>query len=129
MAAEQQMIDLQTQLNTIADRIQTQSNTATAKQTAILQKVEQTENLKGGIWNTILTERFEINHKLKWTNDRERKIRFNQLAAADTGLQTAITKLYTLEEQKSFTLGKAEYQRKLYRSTELLMLHYANNPA
>lgn len=127
MITRQQMIDLQTQLNQIALEIQMQSNLATLRQTQILQKQEQLENQKGGIMNTVLNERFEINNKLKWTNDTQRKIRFNELASSDTAYQTALTELYTLEERKSIALAEAEYQRKLYRSTELLMLHYANN--
>src|SRR5690348_6653137 len=123
MAADIQMINFQTTLAQIAAAIQTQSNLAAARQTQILQKQEQIENLKGGLMNTVLNERFEINNKLKWTNDVQRKIRFNQLAAAAADYQTAIAQLYALEEAKSTALAEAEYQRNLYRSTELLMLH------
>jgi hypothetical protein len=129
MPTEQQMLDFRTQLNEIADRIQIQSNIAAARQTRILQKQEQLENLKGGLMNTVLNERFEINNKLMHTNDTTRRIRFNELARTDPDYQTALAEYYTLEEQKAAALAEAEYQRKLYRSTELLMLHYAANPA
>ena len=129
MPTEQQMLDLQTTLNDISALVQTQTTLAAALQTRILQKQEQIENLKGGLMNTVINERFEINNKLKHTNDTTRRIRFNELAAADPGYQTALSELYTLEEQKHAALSEAEYQRKLYRSTELLMLHYANTPA
>jgi hypothetical protein len=129
MPTEQQMIDLQTQLNQSADLVQSQATLAAALQTQILQKQESLENLKGGLMNTILNERFEINNKLKHTNDTTRRIRFNELAATDAAYQAALAEVYALEEQKSLALAEAEYQRKLYRSTELLMLHYANNSA
>lgn len=37
----------------------------------------------------------------------------------------ALAELYAPEEQKFIAPGEAEYQRKLYRSTELLMLLFA----
>ena len=126
-ATEQQIIDLQTELNNIAAAIQTQLNLIASKHTAILNKMESLENLKGGLLNTVLNERFEINQKLKWTNDTQRKIRFNELAATDVDYQTALNDLWTLEEQKAQAQAEAEFQRKKYRAIELVMEFYSRN--
>lgn len=129
MADEQQMLDRRAELNRLAAQIQIHSAAAAARQTELARQQETVENLKSGLLNRVLNERFEINNKLKHTNDAQRRIRLRELAATDAPYQTALARLYALEEQKSLALAEAEYQRNLYRSTELLMLHGANQAA
>jgi len=129
MTNEENVLACKNMCNDFAANTQTQINLIATKQTAINQKLEEIENLKGGIWNTVLNERFEINNKLKWTNDLQRKIRFNEIAAENVDYQDALSALWTLEEELKIAQGEAEYQRKLFKSTELTMQFYAANPA
>jgi hypothetical protein len=129
MPTEQQMLDLQAELNNIAAAIQTQLNLAATGHTAILNKMETLENLKAGLLNTILNARFELNNKLMYTNEDQRKVALTELKANDVDYQKARDELWTLEEQKKQAESEAEFQRRKFRAAELMMLFYANrNP-
>lgn len=129
MPTEQEIQTRQAELVTIADEVRTQINLTATKTTAINSQMESVENLKAGLLNTILNDRFEINNKLKYTNDDQRRAALIALRQTDADYQAAQTALWTLEEEKKIAEAEAEYQRKLYRANELALLFLANNPA
>lgn len=123
---EEKINELQNQMENIAVEIKNQTLLAAAKNSRILDKMEILENLKGGLLNQVLNARFEINNKLMYTNDDQRRLALNRLKAADFDFQTAQSELWTLEEQRKTHEAEAEFQRKKFRATELAMLFYAN---
>lgn len=127
MPTESQIIELQNELNDIAAAIRAQVNLIGAKTTAILNKMETLENLKGGLLNAVLNARFEINNKLMYTNDDQRRLALNRLKSDDTAYRTAQNELWTLEEQRRQAEAEAEFQRKKHRAAELVMQFYANS--
>ncbi len=76
--ANQQIIsNLRDELDRLAANIQTQLNLAASRAAAIEIKTDAVENLKDGLLNRVLNERFEINQRLKYTNENQRRAEAN----------------------------------------------------
>lgn len=129
MATEQQVNTYRTELNNKAQEIYDNLILLQSFEAALENTESELEGMTAAFMSDIANERFEINNKLRYTNDDQRKAALieaqqqsadYQIILADrrAGIQNAVGKKAIIEQT-----------RKEFRAQELVLLWYANNPA
>ncbi len=77
----------------------------------------------------IFNERFEINHKLKHTNDDQRRVRLIELQNERADYKTLVAARRNSIQAQAGIAARIEMQRKSFKAKELTLLYHSNNPA
>src|SRR5215213_6043799 len=117
MPTEQQMIDLQNELISIAQTIQTNINLTVTQQNAFEAAKAQKEEIGANILSAIAA------NNLIYRNDDQRKSAFIEAKALSNYYQTARANERAALAEKTETEAGIELNRKTYRARELLMLY------
>lgn len=86
------------------------------------------EAMKAAIVSNVANARFEINGKLQFTNDDQRKSAVIETQNADAQFQSAVVARRNLIQSAAGKKATLEQQRKEFRARELVLLYHANNP-
>ncbi len=129
MASNEQIItNLETELQTLAETIETAQLNLSDTITAIEEANEEIETRKATMMSSIFNERFEINLKLVYTNDEQRKVRLIELQNADLVFQNFVSVRTTLAATSATQKADIEKNRNLHRAKLQVLVYYANLP-
>ena len=129
MLTEPQINDLQTELDALAQNIHDDSLLLAEKQTEQHEIDDEIEQIKAALMSKIFNERFEINHKLKHTNDDQRRVRLIELQNERADYKTLVAARRNSIQAQAGIAARIEMQRKSFKAKELTLLYQANNPA
>ncbi|MGI8849354.1 MAG: hypothetical protein ACR2HT_04220 [Pyrinomonadaceae bacterium] len=129
MLTEPQINDLQTELDTLAQNIHDDSLLLAEKQTEQHEIDDEIEQIKAALMSEIFNERFEINHKLKHTNDDQRRVRLIELQNERADYKTLVAARRNSIQAQAGIAARIEMQRKSFKAKELTLLYHSNNPA
>ncbi len=127
-ATEKQISDLNDELTALAGTIETDSNSLAQTIAAIEEANEEIETRKAQMMGDIFNERFEINLKLKYTNDDQRRVRLIELQNADANFQTFVSVRSTLAATSAAQKAAIEKNRNLHKTKLLVLQYFANLP-
>ena len=127
-ATEKQISDLNAELTTLAETIESDSNSLANTIAAIEEANEQLEIRKAQMMGEIFNERFEINLKPKYTNDDQRKVRLIELETANVPYQQFISVRRTLAATSATEKSVIEKNRNLHKAKLSVLQYYANLP-
>ena len=127
-ATEKQISDLNDELTALAGTIETDSNSLAQTIAAIDEANEEIETRKAQMMASIFSERFEINLKLKYTNDEQRRVRLIELQNGDVNFQTFLSVRSTLAGTSATQKAGIEKNRNLHRAKILVLQYFANLP-
>jgi hypothetical protein len=128
MLTEQQINDLQTELAALSQNIHDDSLELAQKQTEQHEIDDEIETIKAAIMSEIFNERFEINNKLKYTNDDQRKVRLIALQNERADYKTLVVARRNSIQAQAGIAARIEMQRKSFKAKELTLLYHANTP-
>lgn len=129
MASNEQIItNLETELQTLAETIETAQLNLSDTITAIEEANDEIETRKATMMSSIFNERFEINLKLVYTNDEQRKVRLIELQNADLVFQNFVSVRTTLAATSATQKADIEKNRNLHRAKLQVLVYYANLP-
>lgn len=124
---EQQISNWKTELENLAAAIHNNCVTLADDMTARSNLENQIEQERNSKIAQVAEARFEINNKLRYTNDTQRKLALAELEEADANFQALISGELTLREEIADMKALIEYDRKRFRAVELQMLYHATN--
>ncbi len=127
--SEQTILNLRTELDTLAANIEATQNNLAETLEAISEADEQLETMKAAHLADVLNARFEINHKLKFTNDDQRKTETVARINGDANFIAMQTARKTLIATQAAQKAEIEKNRNLHKSRILVLQFYANSPA
>ena len=125
---EQEMLNLRNQLVATAGAIQTNLNAIESKNQDAIEAEDEMQTVKQSLMLDVMNQRFEINNKLMYTNDDQRKAALQIALDAHEDYQNLKSSRAVKIVEKVLLESEVEYKRKEFRANELLMLYYANNP-
>ncbi len=128
MLTEQQINDLQTELAALSQNIHDDSIELAQKQTEQHEIDDEIETIKAALMSEIFNERFEINNKLKYTNDDQRKVRLIELQNERADYKTLVVARRNSIQAQAGIAARIEMQRKSFKAKELTLLYHSNNP-
>lgn len=128
MLTEQQINDLQTELAGLSQNIHDDSILLAKKQIEQHEIDDEIERIKAALMSEIFNERFEINNKLKYTNDDQRKVRLIELQNERADYKTLVVARRTSIQTQAAIAARVEMQRKSFKAKELTLLYHANTP-
>lgn len=129
MLTEQQINDLQTELDTLSQNIHDDSLLLAEKQTEQNEIDDRIETIKAAMMSEIFNERFEINNKLKYTNDDQRRVRLIELQNERADYKTLVAARRNSIQAQAGIAARIEMARKSFKAKELTLLYHSNNPA
>ncbi|MCY7346377.1 MAG: hypothetical protein LH614_09190 [Pyrinomonadaceae bacterium] len=113
-------------VSTLADAIRSDSSSIASK-FADQQAIEdEMQTIKHAALSEVLTARFEINLKLRYTNDDQRKIAVEEMLTDDVNCQGLKVQRSVKVVEQSLLLSEVEYQRRRHKSLATLVLFLAN---
>lgn len=127
-ATKQEIDDLTGKLETLAQTIHDDSISLAETIAAIDESIEEIETMKATHLAAVLSDRFEINNKLKYTNDDRRKVAVQELLSNDANynaMKSAQTKLVAAQAERRAAIEK---NRNLHKSKLLVLQYYASLP-
>lgn len=124
-----QMQMYKAQLDDLAAAIQSKVNLIESKRQDEIAIDDEMESLKIAAMMDVMTARFEINNKLMYTNDDQRKAATAQALDANEDYQMLKSARSVKIVERVLLESEVEFQRKSFRALELQMLFHANNPA
>ncbi len=127
MLTEQQINDLQTELAALAQNIHDDSLLLAEKQTEQHEIDDEIERIKAALMSEIFNERFEINNKLKYTNDDQRRVRLIELQNERADYKTLVAARRNSIQAQAGIAARIEMQRKSFKAKELTLLYHSNN--
>ncbi len=127
-ADEKQITGLEDALAALADAIQNDSVSLSNTIAAVEEANNEIEMRRAVMMGAIFNERFEINLKLKYTNDEQRKVRLIELQNADVNFQTFISVRTTLAGTSAAQKAAIEKNRNLHKAKLQVLVFYANLP-
>lgn len=128
MLTEQQINDLQSELDALAQNIHDDSLLLAEKQTEQNEIDDEIETIKAALMSEVFNERFEINNKLKYTNDDQRKVRLIELQNERTDYKSLVAARRNSIQTQAAIAARIEMQRKSFKAKELTLLYHANTP-
>lgn len=128
MLTEQQINDLQTELAALSQNIHDDSIELAQKQTEQHEIDDEIETIKAAMMSEVFNERFEINNKLKYTNDDQRKVRLIELQNERADYKTLVVAHRNSIQAQAGIAARIEMQRKSFKAKELTLLYHANTP-
>ena len=128
MLTEPQINDLQTELDALAQNIHDDSLELAQKQTEQHEIDDEIETIKAAMMSEIFNERFEINNKLKHTNDDQRQVRLIELQNERADYKSLVAARRTSIQAQAGIAARIEMQRKSFKAKELTLLYHANTP-
>lgn len=128
MLTTQQINDLQTELAALAANIHDDSLALAEKQTEQHEIDDEIERIKAALMSEIFNERFEINNKLKHTNDDQRRARQIELQNERADYRQLVAARRTSIQTQAGIHARIEMQRKSFKAKELTLLYHSNNP-
>lgn len=129
MLTQQQINDLQSELDALAQTIHDDSILLAEKQTEQHEIDDRIETIKAAMMSEIFNERFEINNKLKYTNDDQRRVRLIELQNERADYKTLVAARRNSIQAQAGIAARIEMQRKSFKAKELTLLYHSNNPA
>ncbi len=128
MLTQQQLNDLQTELDALTQTIHDDSILLAEKQTEQQEIDDEIERIKAAMMSEVFNERFEINNKLKYTNDDQRKVRLIELQNERADYKTLIVARRNSIQAQAGIAARIEMARKSFKAKELTLLYHANTP-
>lgn len=128
MLTQQQINGLQTELDALAQTIHDDSLELAQKQTEQNEIDDEIETIKAAMMSEIFNERFEINNKLKYTNDDQRKVRLIELQNERADYKSLVVARRNSIQAQAGIAARIEMQRKSFKAKELTLLYHANTP-
>ena len=128
MATEQQINDLETALETLANSIYNYEISLSRNLEAITEADENLETIKAAHLSDVLTARFEINNKLQYTNDDQRKVAVIEALNNDANYIAMETARKTLIQTQSAQKAEIEKTRNLHKAKLLVLQFYSLAP-
>jgi hypothetical protein len=125
-ASQQQINDLQTELNAISQTIYDVSIDLSETAVAIEEATDELETRRTAFMSQVFNERYEINNKLKHTNDDQRKVRLIEIENADTDFQALKSARSTLAATSAAQKAEIEKNCNLHKTRLLVLQYYAN---
>jgi glycogen debranching enzyme len=125
-ASQQTIIDLQAELETLADSIYNDSINLSETAAAIEEANDEIETRRAAFMSQIFNERYEINNKLKYTNEDQRKVRLREIENADVDFQALKSARSTLAATSAAQKAEIEKNRNLHKTQLLVLQYYAN---
>lgn len=129
MTTEAQINQMSANLNLLASNIAGDLTVLAQKESDIAEIEAEIETMKAAIVSDVANRRFEVNNKLQFTNDDQRKSAVIEAQEADANFQTLIIGRRTAIQTAAGKRALIEQQRKEFRAQELVLLWHANNPA
>ncbi len=129
MPTEQEMSDYRNELDALAASIQTNLNLIGSKDQDRTALEDEMQSLKYAALSEVLTARFEINQKLQYTNDDQRKIAVEEMLTGDGNYQNLKVSRSVKIVEQSLLSSEVEYLRRRHKSLATLMLFFAQNRA
>lgn len=128
MLTEQQINDLQSEFDTLSQNIHDDSILLAEKQIEQHEIDDEIERIKAALMSEIFNERFEINNKLKYTNDDQRRVRLIELQNERADYKTLVVARRNSIQSQAGIAARIEMQRKSFKAKELTLLYHANTP-
>lgn len=122
------ILDLQDELITLAAQIETDALALALTTEAIEEANGEIETKRAAMMGEIFNERFEINLKLKYTNDDQRRVRLIEMQNTDQDFQAFISARSTLAQTSAAQKAAIEKNRHLHKTKLLVLQYYANLP-
>ena len=113
--------DAQAALIVTAEAERTQRNLAQTKRVTVAEKQIEREIINAALMTDILAARFEINNKLVYTNDDQRRIALVEAQVASVDYQATLAAETTAQTERVTADAQAELHRKTYRADELML--------
>ncbi len=129
MLTQQQINDLQSEFDALSQNIHDDSLLLAEKQTEQHEIDDEIEQIKAALMSEIFNERFEVNNKLKYTNDDQRRVRLIELQNERADYKTLVAARRNSIQAQAGIAARIEMQRKSFKAKELTLLYQANNPA
>lgn len=117
------------QLGDLALSIQHKANQIESKRQDEIAISDEMETIKMAAMLDVMTARFEINNKLMYTNDDQRKAAVHAALEASADYQMLKSNRSVKIVERVLLESQIEFERKTFRALELKMLFHANNPA
>ena len=127
-ATKQEIDDLTGELETLAQTIHDDSISLSETIAALDESHEEIETMKATHLSTVLNDRFEINNKLKYTNDDQRKVAVQELLSSDANYNAMKSAQTRLVAAQATTRAAIEKNRNLHKSKLLVLQYYASLP-
>jgi hypothetical protein len=125
---EQQINNLTGELDALAQTIHDDSIELAQKQTEQHEIDDEIETIKAALMSEIFNERFEINNKLKYTNDDQRRVRLIELQNQRADYKSLVAARRNSIQAQAGIAARIEMQRKSFKAKELTLLYHANTP-
>ncbi len=126
---EQRMENYQTEMEATATLVQMKLNTIESNRQDEIALDDAIQLIRNNIMLSVSTARFEVNNKLQYTNDDQRKSAQIVEEEGNQNLQNLKTSRSMKIVAQALAKNKVEYERRKNRGVELMMLFYANHPA
>lgn len=123
---EQTIIDLKTELNTIANDILADKLSVAIKLAEKKLNEFTISDIENGHLSDVLTARFVANNHLQFTNDDQRKVAVSDRLKTDAPYQVAVQDLQTQTQDVATYSANISKNYQDFRAAELAMLYYAN---
>jgi glycerol-3-phosphate cytidylyltransferase-like family protein len=117
-----------TELDNLAASIQAKANLIESKRQDEIAIDDEMQTLKMSEMMNVMTARFEVNNKLMYTNDDQRKAALQAALDANEDYQNLKSARSVKIVERVLLESEVEFQRKSFRALELQMLYHANNP-
>lgn len=111
-----------------ATAIQNKKAARLQKEIDLLNLQETIDTAKASLRLEVLSERFEINNALKYTNETERRAALQQKMDTDADYQLLATDAKTIYAQEKTLEAEIEYENQMFSTQEIAMRFYSNNP-
>lgn len=125
---EKQIIMMSEELNALAQNIETAQISLSETFAAIEEANQSIETSKAAMMHQTFNERFEINQKLVYTNDDQRKVAVIGLENLDADYQAMRTARTTLAATSASQKASIEMNRNLHKAKLLVLEYYAKLP-
>jgi hypothetical protein len=127
MLTEQQIKDLQTELDALAQNIHDDSVLLAEKQTEQHEIDDEIETIKAAMMSEIFNERQDGSGKPKYSNDDQRKVRLIELQNERADYRQLVTARRNSIQTQAAIAARIEMQRKSFKAKELFLLYHSNN--
>ena len=129
MPTEKEMLDYREELDTIAETIKTNLNSIASKNADQIALEDEMSVIKHAALSEVLTARFEINNKLMYTNDDQRKIAVEELLLNESNYNQLKSSRSVKVVEQSLLASEVEHLRRKHKSLQTILLYFANSAA
>lgn len=123
---EKDIIEYAANLGLIAVDIKIKLDLVAQKNVEQLELEQDMETIRYGALSEVLTARFEINNKLMFTNDDQRKIAVGQILSTDANYLAAKSARNTKVYEQSMLMHEVEFLRRHHEAVLTVLLYFAN---